>query len=365
VLNMGIHINGIGVVGGFGAGVAELISCLEKGTINLKESPSGSPGDYASSVYLTCTACLENFVQKKALRRIDHFSQMALLGAYLALQDAGSPSLTEKRTGLVVCSGYGASQTTFSFLDSIINDGDACASPTMFSNSVHNSAAGHISISLKLDGPCLTISQFEMSVPSALLSACMWLNENRVDQVLFGAVDEYCDVLGYCWQRFFGEGNSGIMTPLSQDRQSAIPGEGSAFFLLSKDRSQSGYGVIADVDTGRLNDKGISPSEETIFIVGADGHKRCDRLYDDFVPPGAEAACYSPIYGSLPIGTAFDMAIAALCIRERRIFASPETVADQAKYIIIKEASRIAPTSITCLKLARDSGFGIITLANG
>ena len=43
-----------------------------------------------------------------------------------------------------------------------------------------------------------------MSVPSALISAIEWLKEGRVEKVLFGAVDEYSDILGYCWHRFHG-----------------------------------------------------------------------------------------------------------------------------------------------------------------
>ena len=364
---MAIYINGTGVVGGFGWGIADLIKCIERRETEIKGSASGRSDDSAyCPAYLADTSYLETFVTKKSLRRIDHYSQMALLGAYLALQDAGLTSLSEKRTGLVVCSGYGATNTTFSFLDSIIDNGDVCASPTLFSNSVHNSAAGHISILLGLDGPCLTVSQFEMSVPSGLLSASRWLEEGRVDLVLFGAVDEYCNVLGYCWQRFFGEVNRPIMTPLSLDRQSAIPGEGSAFFLLSKEMTgSSGCGAIVDVDMGRLDSKRIISSREEIFFLGADGHKRCDGLYNDFMPPGSEAACYSPLYGSLPIGTAFDMAIAALSIREGKIFASPESVADQDGFKIIKETSGIIAKSITCLKLAKDNEFGMITLAPG
>jgi 3-oxoacyl-[acyl-carrier-protein] synthase II len=360
-MNMGIYINGIGVVGGFGSGVKALLTCLEKGTPPLKGHDTGY-----GPAFLADTTPLDAFVQKRSLRRIDHFSQMAILGAYLALQDAGMHSLNGKGTGLVVCSGYGASHTTFSFLDSIINDGDACASPTLFSNSVQNSAAGHISILLELAGPCLTVSQFEMSVPSALLSACLWLNENRVDQVLFGAVDEYCDVLYYCLQRFFGKNVNGIITPLSTDMQSAIPGEGSAFFLLSNERTDSSkYGSIIDVQMGRLDDKGISSSEDSIFILGADGHKNCDRLYGDFMPPGAEAACYSPIYGSLPIGPAFDLVIAAISMREGKVFASPESVTDQGKYKIVRETSHVTPKSIRCVKLAKEDEFGMITLAHG
>lgn len=364
---MEISIDGIGVAGGFGCGVADLMKSVGDGFTPVKETPSKrTDGPATIRAYLADTSALETFVPKRSLRRVDHFSQMAILGAHLALQDAGMPSLAGKRVGLVICTGYGAAQATFSFQDSIIDDGDICASPTLFSNSVHNAAAGHLSILLELDGPCLTVSQFEMSVSSGLLSAHKWLEEDRVDLVLFGAVDEYCDVLAYCWQRFFGEDTNAVMTPLSPDKQSAIPGEGSAFFLLSKGRADSSrYGVIVDVQTGRVNDKVISSSEDKLFILGADGHKVCDRLYGDFMPPNAVAACYSPVYGSLPIGTAFDIAIAALSIREGKIFASPGSVSDQERFKIIKEDLFIGSKSITCLKLGKESECGMITLAQG
>jgi 3-oxoacyl-[acyl-carrier-protein] synthase II len=115
---------------------------------------TGHPDKYYPS-YIADTSCLTDFVPKRELRRIDHFSQLALAGAFLALKDAGIDRLESKSTGLVICSGYGSSRTTFSFLDSIIENGDDCASPTLFSNSVHNSAAGHISILLTLSGPSL------------------------------------------------------------------------------------------------------------------------------------------------------------------------------------------------------------------
>jgi 3-oxoacyl-[acyl-carrier-protein] synthase II len=344
-----ISISGIGVVGGFGSGIKDLIACLNDGGCLPQES------DYGYR-FLADTSLLENFLPKKSLRRIDHFSQMALLGAFLAMEDAGLPSLDGQTTGLVVCSGYGASRTTFSFLDSVINDGDVCASPTLFSNSVHNSAAGHISILLKLGGPCMTVSQFGLSVHSALLSACMWLDEGRVDQVLFGAVDEYCDVLGYCFQRFFGKNESIIMKPLTTGLQSAIPGEGAAFFVLSKSETDSlKYGSIVDVRTGRSPGAELTLSSECdLLILGADGHKNCDKFYKDVIPAGMEAACYSPLYGSLPTGPAFDLAIAALSIREGRIFAPPVSLNENSLQIV--------PGAITCLKLAGDKELGLISL---
>ncbi|MFN2342059.1 MAG: beta-ketoacyl synthase N-terminal-like domain-containing protein, partial [Desulfonatronovibrio sp.] len=195
-----MSIKGVGVLGGFGRGLEQMEKAL---TEPCKPAVEMTTHQLAKEVFhvpvmRADTSSLENYVSKRALRRIDHYARMAVFGACLALEDAGRLEKMSKRTGLIIVSGYGASATTFSFLDSVIKDGDACASPTHFSNSVHNSAAAHISILLKITGPSLTISQFQTSVASGLLTARQWLDQGRVDEVLFGAVDEYCPVRGYC-----------------------------------------------------------------------------------------------------------------------------------------------------------------------
>ena len=98
---------------------------------------------------------------------------------------------SRERLGVIIASGYGALKTTFAFLDSYLDFGYACSSPTHFSNSVHNAAAAHVSMQLQATAPSLTVSQFEMSTASALLTAAQWLAERRVERVLLGAVDEH------------------------------------------------------------------------------------------------------------------------------------------------------------------------------
>ncbi len=300
---MTVFINGIGVVGSFGCGVDALIQSLNRGDYpsHVLSGETGSEAFYPS--YEADTSCLSEFVSRKVLRRIDHFSQLALTGAFLALKDAGLDFPGTQRTGLVICSGYGSAKTTFSFLDSLIDYGDSCASPTLFSNSVHNSASGHISIILGLDGPCLTVSQFEMSVHSALLSAVMWLSEGRADQILFGAVDGACDVLKYCYRGFFGDRRDITMTPLTSGKQSAIPGEGAVFFILSNERlSDKNYGSIESVMVKSIFDRDLHFPENSFCIVNADGHRECDMRYSDILPEGAQVSCYTPVYGSIPVG---------------------------------------------------------------
>jgi 3-oxoacyl-[acyl-carrier-protein] synthase II len=279
------------------------------------------------------------------------------------MKDAGRILKDHQNLAVVVASGYGATRTTFSFLDSVIDDGDACASPTLFSNSVHNAAAAHISILLKARGPNVTVSQFEMSVPSALLAACRWLQEKDADAVIFGGVDEYCNVLGYSWQRFFGPDHKADMKPVEFEKQSAIAGEGAAFFLLTPDNGgRPKYGYIADTQIGHGEINAPKISENNLLILGADGHKLSGIHYARYTHRGNQAAIYSPLYGSIPIGQAFDIAIAALSIKDGKVFATANYAGGNSGLNIVWQEQDLNSRTICCLKFSCSGEFGVIKL---
>ncbi|TRZ53822.1 beta-ketoacyl synthase [bacterium] len=357
-----LSIHGVGVVGGFGCGVDALAGALVSGDVPVNEvRPDPSDETIRLPAFLADSAPLKEFFNKRAVRRIDHFSRLALLGACLALKDAGLLERGRDRMGVVVATGYGATRTTFAFLDTVIDDGDICASPTHFSNSVHNAAAAHIAIQLQVGGPNLTVSQFDMSVPSALMTARQWLDEGRVDRVLFGAVDEYCQVLGYCWERFFGSASVHAVTPFDFTRQSAIVGEGAAFFVLSQGETGTRYGTIDDIGLSNLTGGVPLLPEKTAFFLGTDGHRQCSASYDAIVPVGALVAAYAPLYGSLPVGQAFDLAIAALAIRDRRIPASPVKAEGINRWKIIGD-EKLDERAICCLKADATGNYGLLTI---
>lgn len=355
---MTIMIDGIGVVGGFGSGAKELLAAAQAGGCAPETASLSAEGTSQEvPVYRARTDHLTDFVSKRALRRVDHLSRMALLGAHLALEDAGNPALDPQRTGIIVASGYGATGTTFAFLDSVLGDGDACASPTHFSSSVHNAAAANLSIQLKLEGPCLTLSQFEQSVFSAFSEARIWLCEGRVDRVLVGCVDEFCPVLGYCWQRYFGSELPEVQQPLRLNSQSAIPGEGAAIFLLSRDQGQAAYGHIAHVEYGR----GILPSfNADLTLIGADGHRVCGQRYRDELAPGMWVAAASASYGSLPVGSAFDLAIAAFS-RKTGFWSLPIQANDTA-WDQMRPGAEMADLNVACVKCGNDNDYGLLIL---
>jgi len=185
---------------------------------------------------------------------------MALLSSGKAMKDAGLSLFSKERTGVILATEYGALETTFSFLDSYIEKGDKLALPTSFSNSVHNAAAAHISIGYGMKGPSLTISQFEMSFFSALLTAGAWLETGKTDAVLVGACDACCGVLEYCRDCF----------SKTCSHTSDAFAEGSVFFLVTgENKTPPKYGYFKDIGMGRIKKKAVGHGRDS------GGHEKC------------------------------------------------------------------------------------------
>lgn len=125
----------------------------------------------------------------KGLRRADLFCKMAVVAAQRAVQASDIEILPDETTGIILSTQFGPHQTTFSFLDDIIDFSDAEASPTKFSHMVHNAAASYVATAFGCRGPVTTITNFGYPYKDALMLAQCWLSEGRVARVLVGHVD--------------------------------------------------------------------------------------------------------------------------------------------------------------------------------
>ena len=342
-----ITVQGLGLLGGFGHGAAALAQALAAGQSprSFLQVPTGA-GPVALSALRADPGPLQELISPMVLRRMDHLTRMGLFGARLALADAGLEPSGHPAMGLVLASGHGATATTYALLDSIINDGDACASPTHFASSLHSACAGTIAISLGLTGPSLTVSQGDLSVPSALLTARQWLLDGRVERVLFGALDELSELTGSLWPR---QGRAAD--------PAAVPGEGAAFLVLSRAaESRPGYCELEAVSTGRGLERGeLKAAGAGLLLVSAGAG--ADRLAEGAaLAGGCPTGCFTPLYGSMPAGPGFDLAIGAMMLRAGRSFPSPG-------------ATGAAPGPehlgrLACLTLAEEAGYGLATLSS-
>ena len=122
-----------------------------------------------------------------------------------------------------------------------------------------------------------------------------------------------------------------------------VPGEGAAFFVLSKGHAERAYSSIREVrfETG----KG-SREKADLDVVDLDG------LSDGLLPvcssSGSQATAYAPLYGSMMIGSAFSLAASALIIGDQTVYPNP--VPDGA---ISRNASQPAVSSIDFIRCIR------------
>ncbi|MEA3437168.1 MAG: beta-ketoacyl synthase N-terminal-like domain-containing protein [Thermodesulfobacteriota bacterium] len=362
---MKISIKGIGVLGGFGCG----ISAFNKALIAGKSSSATKVikttyGNIEVPAFLANTDSLKSFVNKRDLRRIDHYIRMALLGCFLALEDADLLHAKRGKMGIIIATGYGSTCNTFDLQNSVITEAAPFCSPIQFSNSVHNAAATYISILLKEMGPNLSVSHYDMSIASAFLTACQWLKEKRVDSVLVGSVDEYNKILGYFWYCLYNKGNKKAGFAGKMNLEHAIIGEGANFFVLAGEKeATSPYGFIEDVKMGNFNLREINLPENAAFFLGADGYSECDEQYADYIPEKALVASYSHLYGGLPVGTGFDIAIAALSNKSKTVFKSGNSpIYSSGRLNVIRHNENLGSRRICCLKLGAGGSYGWVSL---
>jgi 3-oxoacyl-[acyl-carrier-protein] synthase II len=313
-----MNLLGIGIVFSGGRGTDRYEDALRQdwqrpGEYDLPRIGKGLP------VYAVEAETLSDKVLMKKMRRADKFSKMAVVAASDALKDSGVEN-AKNRTGIILSTAFGAHQTTFDFLDDIIDYGEAGVSPTIFSNSVHNAAVSYIASALDITGPTLTVTRFSFPFQSALQLAQMWLLDQRCDSVLVGAADQCGEVMRYISDRKLGTAQDGKVRPFHFSPSSPpVPGEGSVFFLVSAKASENAYCKIDGIDFS-VEPGVMGPSD--IDLIDSDG--TIDGVpYLKALSPTVPVAAYSPLFGSIMTGSAFHCAAGALMIKKQMQYANP------------------------------------------
>lgn len=342
-----MNIIGIGMVCSEGQGPASFEKALERGW---KEPGRVATPHIPGNSYPAYRVDFANLPDKtllKKIRRSDAVSKMSVLAAAGALADSGLEDLPHKKLGIILTTAFGPHVTTFNFLDDILDHGDAAVSPTTFSNSVHNAAASYIAMSLDIKGPTITITQFQFSFQSGLQLAQAWLDQGRCDYVLAGAVDQYGDVLGYVADYKLTTAQDGKIKPFAFNPTCQVPGEGAAFFLLSNKKEGNAY---CEVNAVHTQDDPEQDRTVDINIIHADGMLPDESAYLPGLSRDIPTAAYSPLFGSMMVGSAFNIAAGALMLKRQVRYATP--VQDNPRGIrLLTESGSNALAGIRCIGL--------------
>jgi len=340
-----MKIAGIGMIFSQGLGIASLETALQKGWQKPADVNDPKRANETSPAYLVNLDAVSDKTLLKKVRRADKLSKMAVLAAADALADSGIEDIKQKKIGIIIATAFGAHGTTFAFLDDILVYGDAAVSPTTFSNSVHNAAASYVSSSLNIQGPTLTITQFRFSFQAAMQLAQTWLDQKRCDHVLVGAADQYGDVLAYVSAQKLTLARDGKIKPFTFKPTCHVPGEGAAFFLLSGEDGGRSY---CDVRSLHIYDDPFHGKSVDLNIIDADGMLPDESAYRASLAPDIPVAAYAPLFGSMMIGSSFNVAIGALMLKQQMHYAVP-VQENPFGMRILAESKKADISSIRCI----------------
>lgn len=173
------------------------------------------------------------WIDPKMIRRMSRIIRMGVAAAANCLKEAGGIMPDAILTG----TGYGCLEDTGIFLGKMVEQEEEMLTPTAFIQSTHNTVGAQIALILGCHGYNNTYVHRGFSFETALMDAMLLIREGDAGKVLVGAADEITDTSHEILSRF------GLY------KGGAVNGEGSAFFLLSKQKDQA---CICGLDAVRM-----------------------------------------------------------------------------------------------------------------
>ncbi|MDO5398263.1 MAG: beta-ketoacyl-ACP synthase II [bacterium] len=183
----------------------------------------------------------ENYFDKKEIRRMDRFIQIAVVSAIEALQDSGSDfsDIDKYRCGIITGVGFGGLPHTEVEHEKFLKKGGRFVSPLYIPSMISNMAAGTIAIKTGFKGTNFSISTACASSTHAIGEAFRKIKDGYMDMCLCGG-SEAC-LTKYCLSGF---NNMKALTnsdnpyrasiPFDSERNGFVLGEGGAMLVLEE-----------------------------------------------------------------------------------------------------------------------------------
>ncbi len=239
-----IVVTGIGTLTPIGNDLATYWESLINGV-----SGSDMITQFDASKFKTRFACEikgfdpEAFMEKKEARKLDRFSQIALVASDQAVADAGitKDNVDHDRVGVIFASGIGGLNT---FTDEVINyskgDGTPRFNPFFIPKMILDIAAGQISMKHGFRGPNFAVVSACASSTNAIIVAMDNLKLGKADIIITGgaeAVIGIAGMAGFNAMKAMSERNEDPKTasrPYDKDRDGFIMGEASGVLVLEE-----------------------------------------------------------------------------------------------------------------------------------
>jgi 3-oxoacyl-[acyl-carrier-protein] synthase II len=238
------------VVTGMGA-LTPLGNSITEYWNNLRNGVSGCDfiTQFDASKFKTRFACEiknfdpTNFLDRKEARKLDRFTQTALVASDFAVQDAGitKENVNPDRVGVVFASGIGGLIT---FQEEVTNfakgDGTPRFNPFFIPKMILDIAAGHISMRHGFRGPNFAVVSACASSTNAMMEALNLIRLGKANIIITGgseSVISEAGVGGFNAMKALSERNDNPKTasrPYDKDRDGFVMGEGAGVVVFEE-----------------------------------------------------------------------------------------------------------------------------------
>ena len=241
-----VVITGLGAVTPLGVGAEALYSRWAAGECGIFDG-AGACTDFEPSEVLSV----------KEIRRLDRFSQLALVAAGEAIEDAGWDGgraaglpYDPMRVGCILATGIGGIQTIELQHDVLRDRGPARMSPLGIPAQMPNAAAAAVSMKFGLQGQMYSVVSACSSGAHAIGCALRMIQYADADAVVVGGAEATLTPFG------FGSFNSmqalsptGISRPFDARRDGFVMGEGAGVLVLEEasKAAERGAAVLGEV----------------------------------------------------------------------------------------------------------------------
>ncbi len=246
-----VVVTGLGAVTPIGNTVKEFWNNVKEGKVGIGEITKFDTSDYKVKL----AAEVKDFSAKdhmdfKAAKRMELFSQYAVVAAAEAYQDSGLDIHKEDpyRAGVIVGSGIGSLQVVEREYEKILTKGPARVNPLMVPLMISNMAAGNISIQLGLKGKCTNVVTACASGTNCIGDALRAIQYGDAD-IMFAGGTESCicptGVAGFTSLTALSTSSDPLRAslPFDEERGGFVLGEGAGVVVLEELEHAKGRGA--------------------------------------------------------------------------------------------------------------------------
>jgi 3-oxoacyl-[acyl-carrier-protein] synthase II len=238
-----VAITGLGLVTGLGCKVAEV----------WRDVCAGRSGVHAITLFDTALHRVrfggevqnwsaEGYIPPKEAKRIDRFSQFALVGAIDAVRDSGLDFKAEDpfRAGCILGSGIGGLNEIEQQHSRLLEKGPDKVSAFTIPKLMVNAAAGQVSIQYGIHGPCAAVATACASAANAIGDAFKAIQYDDADIMITGGTEAALTpmgVSGFANMRALSERNDDpprASRPFDAGRDGFVLAEGAGILVLEE-----------------------------------------------------------------------------------------------------------------------------------